>query len=130
MVIGFVQLDENDVIIGFSNEETPYCPVRIDNLDELSEWFHKGYSGLFVQDGKAVLVKNEKDCELDSEIENAISREEKLESLLNGTSPDELSDAIVELGEMAAVAEVTTEELMDAVAELGCIVAELLEVLE
>lgn len=49
----------------------------------------------------------------------------------NEQLPDNIADvqeAIVELGDMAADAEVSNAELMDAIAELGMLVSEFLEV--
>lgn len=92
----------------------------IDNITKFA-WYDDDY-----EDVETWVEYSEAELAFQSELEESAIRAEFNEQLPANIS--DVQEALVELGTMAADAEVSNVELMDAIAELGILVSELLEV--
>lgn len=92
----------------------------IDNITKFA-WYDDDY-----EDVETWVEYSEAELEFQRELEESAIRAEFNEQLPANIS--DVQEALVELGTMAADAEVSNAELMDAIAELGILVSELLEV--
>lgn len=104
----------------FRNESDPRS-IDIDNIDDVKRWLKRGYTNITVENNYGILNFDDGDVDV---LQNEFDASGANESL------NDISDALIELGDMAATAEVNNDDIMDAIAELGNLVAELMEVLE
>lgn len=92
----------------------------IDDITKFA-WYDDDY-----EDVETWVEYSEAELEFQRELEESAIRAEFNEQLPANIS--DVQEALVELGNMAADAEVSNAELMDAIAELGILVSGLLEV--